>query len=146
MKKSFQLTKVAASMSLVLGSSLVLSPSFANTCITFSTNGTCGLTEYQMTSQQVPVPTAWYFTQPTQDAAINNQAKKQNIYFASGKSSREATDLQNLNVDGADLSGYYINASKNGSAVITLANKAQVDWLEAGVLRPTLKLLSITPP
>ncbi|MEF9888328.1 autotransporter outer membrane beta-barrel domain-containing protein [Citrobacter sp.] len=132
MKKSFQLTKVAASMSLVLGSSLVLSPSFANTCITFSTNGTCGLTEYQMTSQQVPVPTAWYFTQPTQDAAINDLAKKQNIYFASGSSSRTATDVQNLNVDGADLSGYYINASKNGSAVITLANKAQVDWLEAG--------------
>ncbi|EGI8585842.1 autotransporter outer membrane beta-barrel domain-containing protein [Salmonella enterica] len=132
MKKSFQLTKVAASMSLVLGSSLVLSPSLANTCTTFSNAGTCGLTEYQMTSKLDPVPTAWYFTQPSQDAAINDKAKKQNIYFASGSSSRTANDVQHLEVDGADLSGYYINASKNGSAVITLANEAKVDWIEAG--------------
>ncbi|QLA69331.1 autotransporter outer membrane beta-barrel domain-containing protein [Enterobacter pasteurii] len=131
MTESFQLKKVAASMSLILGGSLMLAPSFANTCTTFSAAGTCGLTEYQMTSKLDPVPTAWYFTQPTQDAAINGQAKKQNIYFASGSSSRQASDVQQLRVDGADLSGYYINASKNGTAAITLANKAKVDWLEA---------------
>ena len=81
MTESFQLTKVAASMSMILGGSLMLAPSFANTCTTFSAAGTCGLTEYQMTSKLDPVPTAWYFTQPTQDAAINGQAKKQNIHF-----------------------------------------------------------------
>lgn len=35
-------------------------------------------------------------------------------------------------VDGANLSGYYINASKEGSATIALVNHASVDWLEAG--------------
>ena len=132
MKSSFRLSQLAASISLVVGGSLALTPALANTCTPLTEAGTCGLTEYDMTSPLDPKPKAWYFTQPTQDAAINNAAKKQNIYFASGTSSRTAADVQNLLVDGADLSGYYINASKNGSATILLTNNAKVDWLEAG--------------
>lgn len=131
MNNTFRLTQVAASISLVVGSSLMLSPAFANSCTTYSA-GTCGLTEFDMTSPLVPKPRAWYLTEPSQDAAINSTAKAQNIYFASGTASRNANDVQQLLVDGAKLSGYYINASKNGSANISLANNAEVDWIEAG--------------
>ncbi|MDX6040965.1 autotransporter outer membrane beta-barrel domain-containing protein [Scandinavium lactucae] len=85
-----------------------------------------------MTSPLLDKPKAWYFNEPSQDAAINSMAKAQNIYFASGTASRNVADIQQLLVNGADLSGYYINASKNGSATISLANNAKVDWLEAG--------------
>lgn len=133
MKTTFRLTQVATSISLLLGSSVVIpGTALANSCTTFSPAGTCGLTEYQMTSPLNPLPTAWYFTSPTQDAAINATAKAQNIYFASGSSSRQANDIQQLLVDGANLGGHYINASKTGSAAITLANNAVVDWIEAG--------------
>lgn len=133
MKKTFRLTQIATSISLLFGSSVVIpGTALANSCTTFSPAGTCDLTEYQMTSPLNPLPTAWYFTSPTQDAAINATAKAQNIYFASGSSSRQANDIQQLLVDGANLGGYYINASKTGSAAITLANNAVVDWIEAG--------------
>ncbi|WP_333852372.1 autotransporter outer membrane beta-barrel domain-containing protein [Leclercia sp.] len=85
-----------------------------------------------MTSPITPKPTAWYFTLPTQDAAINSTAKAQNVYFASGTSSRTALDVQQLLVDGTNLSGHYINVSKNGSATLSLENNASVDWIEAG--------------
>lgn len=130
MKASFRLTQLATSMSLLFGSSL-LSPAIANSCTAYS-DGVCGLTEFDMTSPLAEKPKAWYFTEPSQDAAIKSMAKAQNIYFASGTSSRNITDVQQLLVEGADLSGYYINASKNGSVTISLANNAKVDWLEAG--------------
>lgn len=132
MNNSFRLTRLAASMSLLFGSGLILSPAFANTCTAMSAEGTCGLTQFDMTSTIKPTPTAWYFTSPTQDAAINSAAKPQNIYFASGTSSRTPSDSQQLLVNGANLSGYYINASKVGSATIVMENGAMVDAIEAG--------------
>ena len=133
MENKFCLSPVAQSITLFLGGSLLLSDNaVANHCLASSTNGVCGLTEFQMTSPLTPVPMAWYFTQKTQDAVIGPAAKAQNIYFASGTASRTANDVQRLLVSGAQLDGYYINASKNGSAVITLADNASVDWLEAG--------------
>lgn len=96
MNNSFRLTRLAASMSLLFGSGLILSPAFANTCTAMSAEGTCGLTQFDMTSTIKPTPTAWYFTSPTQDAAINSAAKPQNIYFASGTSSRTPSDSQQL--------------------------------------------------
>jgi len=133
MNKTFQLSKIATSMSVLFGSSLLMPFAVqANSCTAYSATGVCGLQEYEMTSTLDPKPVAWYFTAPSQDAAINSTAKAQNIYLASGTSSRTSTDIQRLLVDGADLSGYYINASKNGSAEISLVNNATVDWIEAG--------------
>ncbi|WP_152083310.1 autotransporter outer membrane beta-barrel domain-containing protein [Enterobacter oligotrophicus] len=133
MKNVFQLTQLATRISVIVGSSVIISaPAFANSCTVFSADGVCGLKEYQMTSPFSPVPTAWYFTSPTQETAINGTAKAQNIYFASGTSARNESDIQQLLVDGANLNGYYINASKAGTAHILLANKASVDWIEAG--------------
>jgi hypothetical protein len=86
----------------------------------------------QVTTSLNPKPTAWYFSASTQDAAINGDALAKSIYFASGTSSRGDNDIQNLLVDGAKLDNAYINASKKGTASITLANNATVDWLEAG--------------
>lgn len=141
MINAFRLTQVAASMSLLFGSSMILSSAYANNCSTYSQDGVCGLKEFSMTSPLSPKPMAWYFTDPTQDTAINNQAKAQNIYFASGTSSRSAADIQKLFIDGANLSGYYINASHKGFAAITLANNATVDWLEAGGSTTNTKII-----
>ncbi len=132
MNNSFRLTRLAASMSLVFGSSLMLSPAFANTCADAPFSGTCGLTEINLYAPQNPEPTAWFFTLPTQDAAIDGTAKAQNIYFASGTSSRTSADIQQLLVNGANLSGHYINVSKDGSATVVLNNRAAVDFIEAG--------------
>ncbi|WP_231736583.1 MULTISPECIES: hypothetical protein [Leclercia] len=132
MNKSFRLNQLAISMSMILGSSFLLSPALANTCAGTAFTGTCGLTQYDMTSPITPKPTAWYFTQKTQDAAIDGTARAQNIYFASGTSSRTSSDIQQLLVDGANLSGHYINVSKEGSATVVLNNKAAVDFIEAG--------------
>lgn len=133
MNKTFQLSKIATRMSVLFGSSLLMPfAAQANSCTAYSAAGVCGLEEYEMTSPLDPKPVAWYFTAPSQDAAINSTAKAQNIYLASGTSSRKDKDIQRLLVDGADLSGYYINASKNGSAEISLVNNATVDWIEAG--------------
>lgn len=133
MQNKFCLSPVARGVGLVLSGSFLFSGSIvASECITAGDNGVCGLKEFQMTSPVSPIPVAWYFTQPDQSAVIDSTAKAQNIYFASGTASRTATDLQSLLVDGARLDGYYINASKNGSVNITLANHASVDWLEAG--------------
>lgn len=132
MNKSFRLNQLAISMSMILGSSLILSPALANTCAGTAFTGTCGLTQYDMTSPINPKPTAWYFTQKTQDAAINSAAEAKNIYFASGSSSRTSSDIQQLLVDGANLSGHYINISKDGSATVVLNNGAAVDAIEAG--------------
>lgn len=132
MENKLSLTPLAKSISLIVGSSMVLFAAPAAADCTTYTDGICNLKEFQMTSTASPTPTAWYFTLPTQDAAINAQARTQNVYFASGTSSRSANDIQHLVVDGANLSGYYINASKNGTAGIHLVNNATVDWLEAG--------------
>ena len=132
MNKSFRLNQLAISMSMILGSSLILAPALANTCSGTVFTGTCGLTQYDMTSPINPKPTAWYFTQKTQDAAINSAAEAKNIYFASGSSSRTSSDIQQLLVDGANLSGHYINISKDGSATVVLNNGAAVDAIEAG--------------
>lgn len=132
MEKNFRITRIARSVGLVLGGSLIVPHlSAANTCVPFSA-GTCGLKELQVTTSLNPKPTAWYFTSPTQDAAINGDAAAKSIYFASGTSSRGDNDIQNLLVDGAKLDNAYINASTKGTASITLANNASVDWLEAG--------------
>lgn len=132
MEKNFRMTRMARSVGLVLGGSLIVPHlSAANTCTLYSA-GTCGLKEMQVTSSLNPKPTAWYFSTPTQDAAINGDALAKSIYFASGTSSRGDNDIQNLLVDGAKLDNAYINASKKGMASITLANNASVDWLEAG--------------
>lgn len=74
MNKSFRLNQLAISMSMILGSSFLLSPALANTCAGTAFTGTCGLTQYDMTSPITPKPTAWYFTQKTQDAAIDGTA------------------------------------------------------------------------
>ena len=132
MNKSFRLNQLAISMSVILGSSFLLTPALANTCAGTSFTGTCGLTQYDMTSPINPKPTAWYFTLKTQDAAINSVAEAKNIYFASGSSSRTASDIQQLLVDGANLSGHYINVSKDGSATVVLNNRAAVDFIEGG--------------
>ncbi len=133
MEIKFQMTKIATSVGLVLGSSLLVpAMAFANTCVNYSDAGTCGLIENRMGDGISNNPTAWYFTSPTQDAAINANATRQNIYFGAGNAIRNATDVQSLLVNGANLDGYYINTSKNGTANITLANNASVDWLESG--------------
>ena len=59
MKKTFRLTQIATSISLLFGSSVVIpGTALANSCTTFSPAGTCNLTEYQMTSPLNPLPTA----------------------------------------------------------------------------------------
>lgn len=133
MENKLRPSQIAKCISLILGSGLAVyaQPTFS-ACGEYSQAGTCGLTEYTMTSPIQPLPTAWYFVQPTQDAAINHLAKAQNIYFGGGNATRKADNSQYLLVDGANLSGYYINASKEGSAAIALVNHATVDWLEAG--------------
>ena len=132
MEKNFRMTRIARSVGLIVGGTLIVPHlSAANTCLSYSA-GTCGLRELQVTTSLNPKPTAWYFSAPTQDAAINGDALAKSIYFASGTSSRGDNDIQNLLVDGAKLDNAYINASKKGTASITLANNATVDWLEAG--------------
>lgn len=79
--------------------------------------------------------------QPSQEAAINALANAQNIYFGGGSAIRKTNDSQSLLVDGANLSGYYINASKEGSATIALVNHATVDWLEAGGSKTNIHVL-----
>lgn len=132
MENKFCQTSLAQSIRLIIGSSLALASQSSQAACTEYNNGSCGLTEFTMTSEISPKPTAWYFTLPTQDGAINADAVAKNIYFASGSSSRSENSLQQLRVDGANLSGFYINASKNGTAAISLVNHATVDWLEAG--------------
>lgn len=135
MRHYFQLTPVAKSLAIIFTGSVALSGSSgAAECTTTAANGVCGLSEMQMTANAIytPKPTAWYFTQPSQNAIIDNNAPAKNIYFASGTASRGTNDVQSLRVEGASLDGFYINASKGGSANIVLANNASVDWLEAG--------------
>lgn len=133
MEIKFQMTKIAMSIGLVVGSGLFAPATvFANSCNSYSDAGTCGLIENRMGDGKPSDPTAWYFTSPSQDAAINANANRQNIYFGGAGATRSATDVQSLLVDGAKLDGFYINASKIGSANITLVNNASVDWLESG--------------
>jgi len=121
MNKSFRLNQLAISMSVILGSSLMLSPALANTCAESAYTGTCGLKEYA---------TLWSFTEKNQDGAIDSTAKAQNIYFSGP--SRTASDTQQLLVDGANLSNYFINVSKGGTANVEMINHAAVDFIEAG--------------
>lgn len=133
MENNLRPSHIATCISLILGGGLALyvPPTFS-ACGEYNQVGTGGLAEFTMTSPITPLPTAWYFVQPTQEAAINTLAKAQNIYFGGGSAIRKTSDNQSLLVDGANLSGYYINASKEGSATIALVNHATVDWLEAG--------------
>ena len=121
MNKSFRLNQLAISMSMILGSSFLLSPALANTCAETLYTGTCGLKEN---------PTLWSFTAPTQDGAIDSTAKAQNIYFSGP--SRTASDTQQILVDGANLSNYFINVSKGGTANVEMIKGAKVDFIEAG--------------
>lgn len=133
MDKNFRISQIAKSVGVVFGSSLLMpGMSIAGSCVNIEANGTCGLQESEVTTYLSPKPTAWYFITPSQNAVLTEAAKKQSVYFASGTSHRTANDLQSLLIDGANLSGHYVNASKEGSASITLANNASVDWLEAG--------------
>lgn len=133
MENKLRPSHIATCISLILGSGLALyAPLTFAACGEYNQAGTCGLAEFTMTSSNTPLPTAWYFVQPTQEASINTLAKAQNIYFGGGSAIRKTNDSQRLLVDGANLSGYYINASKEGSATIALVNHASVDWLEAG--------------
>jgi hypothetical protein len=133
MDSNFRISKIAKSVGVVLGSSLFMPGiSTAGSCVNIEANGTCGLQESQVTTNLSPKPTAWYFITPSQDAVITEAAKKQSVYFASGTSHRTTSDLQSLLIDGANLSGHYVNASAEGSVNIVLANNASVDWLEAG--------------
>lgn len=121
MNKSFRLTQLAVSMSVILGSSLFLTPALANTCAEASYTGTCGLKENA---------TLWSFTEKTQDGAIDSTAKAQNIYFSGP--SRTASDTQQLLVDGANLSNYFINVSRGGTANVEMINHATLDFIEGG--------------
>ncbi|EBB6671647.1 autotransporter outer membrane beta-barrel domain-containing protein [Salmonella enterica] len=132
MEKKFRRTKIASCVGLILTGGMIASGNaLADDCTTVE-NGVCNLKEFEMTTPGTPHPTSWYFTEKTQNASINKEATKQNIYFASGTSARGEDDVQRLLVDGADLNGYYINTSKNGTAYVRLANNAQIDWIEAG--------------
>lgn len=142
MENNLRPSHIATCISLILGSGLALyvPPTFS-ACGEYNQVATCGLAEFTMTSPITPLPTAWYFVQPTQEAAINTLAKAQNIYFGGGSAIRKTSDNQSLLVDGANLSGYYINASKEGSATIALVNHATVDWLEAGGSKTNIHVL-----
>lgn len=142
MENNLRPSHIATCISLILGGGLALyvPPTFS-ACGEYNQVGTCGLAEFTMTSPITPLPTAWYFVQPTQEAAINTLAKAQNIYFGGGSAIRKTSDNQSLLVDGANLSGYYINASKEGSATIALVNHATVDWLEAGGSKTNIHVL-----
>lgn len=142
MENKLRPSHIATCISLILGSGLALyAPLSFSACGEYNQAGTCGLAEFTMTSPKMPLPTAWYFVQPTQEAAINTLAKAQNIYFGGGSAIRKPNDSQSLLVDGANLSGYYINASKEGSATIALVNHATVDWLEAGGSKTNIHVL-----
>ncbi|ECS8715977.1 autotransporter outer membrane beta-barrel domain-containing protein [Salmonella enterica] len=142
MENKLRPSHIATCISLILGSGLALyAPLTFSACGEYNQAGTCGLAEFTMTSPKMPLPTAWYFVQPTQEAAINTLAKAQNIYFGGGSAIRKPNDSQSLLVDGANLSGYYINASKEGSATIALVNHATVDWLEAGGSKTNIHVL-----
>ncbi|HDC1790255.1 TPA: autotransporter outer membrane beta-barrel domain-containing protein [Salmonella enterica] len=142
MENNLRPSHIATCISLILGSGLALyAPLTFSACGEYNQAGTCGLAEFTMTSPKMPLPTAWYFVQPTQEAAINTLAKAQNIYFGGGSAIRKPNDSQSLLVDGANLSGYYINASKEGSATIALVNHATVDWLEAGGSKTNIHVL-----
>lgn len=121
MNKSFRLNQLAVSMSVILGSSLLLSPALANTCADTAYSGTCGLKENA---------TLWSFTKATQDGAIDGTAKAQNIYFSGP--SRGDSDTQQLLIDGADLSSHFVNVSRGGTANVEMINSAKLDFIEAG--------------
>ncbi|MCU6669479.1 autotransporter outer membrane beta-barrel domain-containing protein [Enterobacteriaceae bacterium H4N4] len=121
MNKSFRLNQLAVSMSVILGSSLLLTPALANTCAETLYTGTCGLKENA---------TLWSFTKATQDGAIDSTAKAQNIYFSGP--SRSDSDTQQILVDGANLSNYFINVSKGGTANVEMVNHAALDVIEGG--------------
>lgn len=95
MENNLRPSHIATCISLILGGGLALyvPPTFS-ACGEYNQVGTCGLAEFTMTSPITPLPTAWYFVQPTQEAAINTLAKAQNIYFGGGSAIRKTSDNQ----------------------------------------------------